>query len=79
MLVFVDSGIYLSNKTLYLLDVCDGLFIHSNEFEMLLKYPSGINTVIYQYMVKNHKELLIDYDFNKVDDTYFNSLFYYYK
>lgn len=79
VLVFVDSSIYLNNNAMYLLDFCDGVFIHKNEFEMLLKYPSGINTAIYQYMVKNHKELIIDYEYSKVDDAYYNSLFYYYK
>lgn len=79
VLVFVDSSVYLNSKTLHLLDICDGLFIHKEEFEMLVKHPGGINTAIYQYMVKNHKELLFDYDIKNVDEMYFNSLFYYYK
>lgn len=79
--VFVvsDSSIYFNNKTLYLLDLCNSIYIHYDEYEMLVKYPSGINTAIFQYMMKNYKELLIDYPLSKVTDAYFNTLLYYLK
>lgn len=78
VLVFVDSGIYLNSEALYLLDICDGIFVHKMEFDALVKYPGGINTAIYQYLIKCHKEILVDYNISNVDDAYFNSLFYYY-
>ncbi len=77
--VVVDSTIYFNNETLYLLDLCNSIYIHKAEYEMLVKYPSGINTAIFQYMIKNYKELLIDYPLSKVTDAYFNTLLYYLK
>lgn len=77
--VIVDSSVYFNNKTLYLLDLCNSIYIHQEEYEMLVKYPSGINTAIFQYMIKNYKELLIDYPLTKVTDAYFNTLLYYLK
>ena len=77
--VVVDSSIYFNNQTLYLLDLCNSIYIHKEEYEMLVKYPSGINTAIFQYMIKNYKELLIDYPLSKVTDAYFNTLLYYLK
>lgn len=77
--VIVDSSIYFNNKTLYLLDLCNSIYIHQDEYEMLVKYPSGINTAIFQYVMKNYKELIIDYSLNKVTDAYFNTLLYYLK
>lgn len=77
--VIVDSSIYFNNKTLYLLDLCNSIYIHQDEYEMLVKYPSGINTAIFQYVLKNYKELIIDYSLNKVTDAYFNTLLYYLK
>lgn len=77
--VIVDSSIYFNNKTLYLLDLCNSIYIHQDEYEMLVKYPSGINTAIFQYVMKNYKELIIDYPLTKVTDAYFNTLLYYLK
>lgn len=79
VLVTVDSSVYFNNKTLYLLDLCDSIYLHSDEYESLVNYPSGINTAIIQYMIKNYKEIIIEYPFEKVTDAYFNSLLYYLK
>lgn len=77
--VLCDSTIYFNNKTLYLLDLCNSIYIHHDEYKMLVKYPSGINTAIFQYVMKNYKELIIDYPLSKVTDAYFNTLLYYLK
>lgn len=77
--IVVDSSIYFNNKTLYLLDLCDSIYLHNDEYESLVKYPSGINTAIIQYMIKNYKEIIIDYPLDKVTDAYFNTLLYYIK
>lgn len=79
MYVIVDSSIYFNNFTLYLLDLANSIYIHNDEYLMLVKYPSGINTAIYQYIIKNYKEILIDCDIKKANDAYFNSLIYYVK
>lgn len=79
IIVVVDSSIYFNNMTLYLLDLCDSIYLHKEEYEILVKYPSGINTAIFQYIVRNYKEMLINYPLEKVTDAYFNRLMFYTK
>lgn len=79
IIVVVDSSIYFNNRTLYLLDLCDSIYLHKEEYEILVKYPSGINTAIFQYIVRNYKEMLINYPLEKVTDAYFNRLMFYTK
>lgn len=77
--VIMDSSIYFNFQLLHLLEISDAVYLKKEEYQSLIKYPGGINSAIFQYMITNYKELVIDFNINETDEKYHHALFNYRK